>query len=466
MYKKRAEGVNVARLLPLTRRDVESYRDITPSVTSSDSISCTPSSPTPSDSVSCTGSDNLVRITTPPKPTAPPTHTYEKIRNSGSPYLRDGSAHKHSGKGMNVQDIEDFSSETLSEIGSHSDSVPEHTVDPNVGKNGTIPHTHGSSQRPKAQSTSDSEGRVQTPNIQKSSSDFQRHHLDLTTPVDGGLFLSPKKSSTDPENVSLPFPPVSPKFRRDMKSRAPVTPPPPRPTKDECIQVNVDIVDPSQTSQTSSPPMENVHSNALPQKHSRHVPATSSPYHSQCVPGRKDKEASGSIRKLDFGPHKTAHTRFTASKNNPKSYAHRVEGNTHTQKDNCDICGAHLNTLSTRHSWTVGQAPSHKSVPKAHSAQNRHGSSHLTNGRPGAPTRLQYTSPSLCVPSYSQRPLSSTNYMTRLPAQGGVMDRSRDIDEVSLASLSLSSCSVASDVLKKARDRRDHFWTQPRLTAT
>ena len=457
MYKKRAEGVNIARLLPLTRRDVESYRDITPSVTSSDSISCTPSSPTPSDSVSCMGSDDPVHVhtTAPPRPTAPPTHMYKKTHNSGSPFLRDeppSAVQRRSG--MKVQDIEDLSSETLSEISSPSDSVPKHIADRDSRKNGTIPHS--SAQPPITQSTSDSEGRVQTPNIQRSSSDFKRHHLDLTTPVDGGLFLSPKKSSTEPESVLLPFPRVSPKFRRDMKSRAPITPPP-KQTKDECIQVDGDIVDSPQTSQ--SPPAAKARSNPLSHKHSQHIPASSSPYHSQCLPGGKDNK---SIRKLDFGPHQTvpsAHTRFTASKSIPKSYAHRVEGNAHAQKDNCGICGAHLSTSSTRYSKPVRQASSHKSVPKYLGAQNG-------NGGLGAPTRPQFSAPSGGVPPFSQRPLSSTNYMTRLPTQGGVNDRSRDIDEVSLASLSLSSCSVASDVLKKARDRRDHFWTQPRLAAT
>ena len=35
------------------------------------------------------------------------------------------------------------------------------------------------------------------------------------------------------------------------------------------------------------------------------------------------------------------------------------------------------------------------------------------------------------------------------------------MDELSLLSLSLSSCSVALDVLQQARERRDQFWTQP-----
>ena len=45
--------------------------------------------------------------------------------------------------------------------------------------------------------------------------------------------------------------------------------------------------------------------------------------------------------------------------------------------------------------------------------------------------------------------------------------RARDVDELSLSSLSLSSCSVASDVLQKAQERRDRFWTQPKhITAS
>ncbi len=35
----------------------------------------------------------------------------------------------------------------------------------------------------------------------------------------------------------------------------------------------------------------------------------------------------------------------------------------------------------------------------------------------------------------------------------------RDVDELSVSSMSLSSCSVASGILEKAKKRRDHFWT-------
>ena len=44
---------------------------------------------------------------------------------------------------------------------------------------------------------------------------------------------------------------------------------------------------------------------------------------------------------------------------------------------------------------------------------------------------------------------------------GASVRRGREVDELSLSSLSLSSCSVASDVLQKARERKERFWTQP-----
>ena len=49
----------------------------------------------------------------------------------------------------------------------------------------------------------------------------------------------------------------------------------------------------------------------------------------------------------------------------------------------------------------------------------------------------------------------------RLNGLGACGRRARDVDELSLLSLSLSSCSVASDVLQKARERKDRFWMQP-----
>ena len=78
------------------------------------------------------------------------------------------------------------------------------------------------------------EGRVPTPELRKSVPGQQsRHHLDTTTPSDGGLFISPSKPEVGGErgvvkSVELPYPPVSPKYRRDMRSKVPIFPPPPR----------------------------------------------------------------------------------------------------------------------------------------------------------------------------------------------------------------------------------------------
>jgi len=43
----------------------------------------------------------------------------------------------------------------------------------------------------------------------------------------------------------------------------------------------------------------------------------------------------------------------------------------------------------------------------------------------------------------------------------GAPDRD-EADQLSLSPLSMSSCSVASDILEKACKRRDHFWAEGR----
>ena len=73
-------------------------------------------------------------------------------------------------------------------------------------------------------------------------------------------------------------------------------------------------------------------------------------------------------------------------------------------------------------------------------------------------------------PRHSRSPLLHATMHTthalsgfKRPATVGQLDR--DLDELSLSNLSLSSCSVASDILKRAQNRRDNFWTQPQVTA-
>ena len=438
-YKKRAEGVNIRHLLPLTRQDL-AYRSNSPSTSSPTTPSqTTPSSPTPSDSVSCTVSDCPHHVKGGSRPS--PLHAL------ASPVLN--VADPSSCGGLKVQDIEEEKNEEVH----HTPTPPPETQ----------PHPLTITQ-PSLLETDEQAGRVQTPTIQKSFSDYRRHHLDRTTPVAGGLFMSPQKKQL-PE-VILPYPPLSPKYRRDMKSSAPISPAP-KSTKDECVQVEVDF---SQSSASSSPPVGASPTPKQPQS----VPASSSPYHTQCVPGNKPK--SSSVRKLDF---KQSHAKVSASKPVPKSYSYRVQGHTSSTKANCDICGAHLKPTPVSN---IGTTSAHSTASKPYTTQSpnirssfaqsttsklhtvqRGVTSGLANGGVSSSKKPQVTV--LSSQPYTSQRLSSTNYMTRLLPYSE--SRPKDFDESSFASLSLSSCSVASDLLRKAQERRDHFWRQPpHVTAT
>ena len=454
-YKKRAEGVNIRHLLPLTRADLN-YRSDSPSTTLTPSQT-TPSSPTPSDSVSCTYSNCHHHIKGDPKQFS--MHPF------ASPALNKPVGDPTSGS-MEVQDIEEEKSEELLQA---SPPPPK-----------TKPHPPVVTQ-PAPLEADDQSGRVQTPIIQKSFSDYRRHHLDRTTPVAGGLFISPQKKQ--PAEVILPYPPHSPKYRRDMRSSAPISPAP-KNTKDESVHVQVSF---SQSSGSSSSSIEADPTTKQPLS----VPTSSSPYHTRCVPRNRPK--SDSVRKLDFKQSQIS------SKTVPKSYSYRVQGLT-ADKTNCDICGAHLRPppvsnigSTTAHSTTSHPLTTQTSNVRSSFIQSTASKPYTTQSSNLRPSFVQSTSskhqttksgvtsglvnggisslkkPPVSVSSTqahtSHRPHSSTNYMTRLPPQIG--SQSRDYDETSLASLSLSSCSVASDLLRKAQDRRDHFWSQPpHVTAT
>ena len=281
-------------------------------------------------------------------------------------------------------------------------------------------------------------GRVQTPVIQKSTSDYQRHHLDRTTPVAGGLFISPKKAP----DLIIPHPLVSPMFQHDMKSSALINPVPKK-TRNKYVQVNEssssqasdqdddDDIPPRVTSSVTQPPLS--------------VPSSSSPYHTRCIPVITSKPTS--VRKLDFKTR--SQPKSATRKTMPKPYSHRVEGVRPTNNSGCNICGANLRPPS---------AIANAGTTSLRTSRVQSGlTSNLASG--GLSTfKKPQVSVSSTLPYTSQQPAQAPHFMTRLPPQAET--RVRDSDEISLASLSLSSCSIASDVLRKARDRRDHFWTQ------
>ena len=125
------------------------------------------------------------------------------------------------------------------------------------------------------------EGRVPTPELRKSIPGQQsRHHLDTTTPSGGGLLISPSKPEVGGDrsvvkSVELPYPPVSPKYRRDMRSKVPIHPPLPREVGNGRQKGATPVV-------TNEAPHQSVSDNLGPR--SVPTPSSGSPYHAHCVP--------------------------------------------------------------------------------------------------------------------------------------------------------------------------------------
>ena len=197
---------------------------------------------------------------------------------------------------MKIEDVEDsWDSETLTEDGSssqdggkfHSSTPPQAghlktrgvelskfkmpTAD--VERLKSIPRPDAFTVR-----VGEIEGRVPTPELRKSIPGQQsRHHLDTTTPSGGGLLISPTKPEVGGDRgvakpVELPYPPLSPKYRRDMRSNVPIYPPPPLEVGNGRQKVPAPVV----SSTTNEAPSHSVSDNLGP----RNVPASSgSPYH-------------------------------------------------------------------------------------------------------------------------------------------------------------------------------------------
>ena len=204
---------------------------------------------------------------------------------------------------MMVEDVEEsWDSETLTDDGSllRDGAKPRSSTPPQASHL----KTHGAAELSKFQEPSvevgrskiiprpnafslegdcEIEGCVPTLELRKSVPGQQsRHHLDTTTPSGGGLLISPSKPEVRGgrgvfKSVELPYPPVSPKYRRDMKSKAPIYPPPPREVGNGRQKGDAPIV----SSTTNDPPPQSVSDN----RGLRSVPTSSgSPYHAHYVP--------------------------------------------------------------------------------------------------------------------------------------------------------------------------------------
>lgn len=263
------------------------------------------------------------------------------------------------------------------------------------------------------------DGRVPTPDLQDGVT-RPRHHLDLTTPVVGGVLTSP---------VKLPYPPTSPKYRKDMKSVAPIFPSP-MPRTTELALRKSQLNSGSTQHQVSSSLSHSTH-------HTRwHPPRTSSP----------NVTEDGAVRQLRFDTRK-AHTQ-----------GNQTAGVRATHMETCDTCGSRLRPPASRPGQTVGLSrnPRERLQPLRQDWRHKSGVTYMppSTTQVAGPHRVyrpSYTTARLAHSAHTA--LSTQKEYTPLPANTG---RERDIDQ-----LSLSSCSDASDLLRRAQERRDYFWTRP-----
>ena len=161
-----------------------------------------------------------------------------------------------------------------------------------------------------------------------------------------------------------------------------------------------------------------------------------------------EPSSSSAIRRLDYGT--SSHRPTQAKYTRPVQSSQPAHSHIGCSGAQCDICGAWLRKshTGTRVSNAGSQvAPSHTHRYKGPVTQLSQADNHST-----------------------PRGLSSSNIPPEEPQSRGATYPDpqgahplplKEADSLSISSLSLSSCSMASDLLKRARDRRQKFWTQP-----
>ena len=326
------------------------------------------------------------------------------------------------------------------------------------------------------------QGRVPTPDLKLSDS---RHHLDRTTP-DSGILIPLTQS-----------PPPSPKFRRDVRSSIPNRPPPDggvicrhgrSPSAGVQVQqqsirsprchsvpnhthpsaeVSGEICRRSRSPSAGPKVQESVRCHSIPNhtevsgktcRHSRspsagakmqrNVPRHSIPNHTRASADvSTDRPTSSSpVRRLNFERHIRSKS---ISPHKPITPPKRSRSN--HKPLSCHSCGMCLQPSA---SAVIGRSNSRpqveivKSQPASQQKirQDLHG--HTTEkSRVGAMYHTTDRTGSSDHPGSAQR---RSTY------------KARDVDEVSLS----SSCSIASEVLERAKNRRNHFWTSSRVNTS
>ena len=219
-----------------------------------------------------------------------------------------------------------------------------------------------------------SQVRPPTPELKGQSHWGTRHHLNRTTPF-SGAFFSPQKNHSTQHTVAKTHP-VSPRYRRDMASRAPIFPATALHNTDQyATEKGLHRENPQILKQNR----RNLHSVHKGRDHMRREENTLPEF---------TKETSGGLE--------------------------------------CSVCGAELDNSAYMNSSQLKATKKKQSVKKKRDVrvgQNPHNSS-----------------PNLAAPRSSKK---------NVPA-----------DLESLSDISASSCSIASSVLERARERRDNFWKE------
>lgn len=354
----------------------------------------------------------------------------------------------------------------------------------------------------------DSNGRVPTP-ILRETSEQMRHHLDRTTPTSGSVLTSPplpaflksshvstssrtagnvkrtgeqskvgihsctstshlskgkkqgeKAVASKQWNSGLYLSRGSPKLKHDRSLVSSVNGDP-RSSSSRCC------AHPKST--TSHLPKMHPPSQSHPTPHplgtAHHTLTTTHPAHSlssvsSLLSSVSNSSSPGAVRRLDYN----ANTRAKAAVNPvqpPQSRPSKPHSHAACTNAQCDICGAWLRksqSLSTHHLNINSYART--STKGSHFSCAQQSTAH-THQHKGTLTKSQTTT-THAPPNSNIRSISQSYVATIQDSPSEILRPTlREPDELSISSLSLSSCSVASDLLKKARERRERFWTQP-----
>lgn len=347
------------------------------------------------------------------------------------------------------------------------------------------------------------EGRVPTP-VLRANPDEHRHHLDRTTPSVGSMltspplpvFLKPSKTKTSRSAGGPRGERASVKSERQsgLKATSASSSRTTGTTQRREKQVTAEPTkaglrlsqrspklkrDPSLVSSVSGGPHSSSHYHSLPKSTKSHPPpslqrasrlSTQTPQYPLTKPNPPSLPSSSISSLLSLNPSSTSPAR-KSNYNNVSSHSKSTQqilqqssklGQSHTHSGctstQCDVCGAWLRKMHTGaqvSSLSQVPCPASRTLrykgPVTQLSQTNPCSSSQTCKR--SSTRDNTLSFPHMLPQTKETAFSVPPHTPSSPLQ--------EVDNLSISTLSLSSCSVASDLLKRAQERRERFWTQP-----